>query len=531
MTDHIQMAKELREKGLFQEALNQYQEAVKLKPDSYDALIGMGQILDMAKQQEAALTVYKRAFSVNPDSTEARESVEAITSKLIEKYHARGMTFKDIARMDEAVVSLKRVLELAPDKIESYQNLLLMMVASSVSPEEQADAAKQFGERFANSLQRTKAFLNSRDADRKLRIGYISPNFCHHPVNYFFGHLLELHNRDDFEVFLYSNTPKEDEITEKIKQQTDHWRDIRGIDDNEAANLIEKDNIDILIDLAGHTPQNRLMIFARKPAPIQITWLGYPATTGLNAMDYRITDIYSEPEGKTENLSIEILWRLPEIFCCYKARDNSPDVINQPPFEKNNYITFGCFNNFAKVNENVLRTWAKIMERVPDAHLLLEVQNISHPDFQADVKNKLLRSGLPPGRVLIEETNHANQYKLYNRIDIALDPYPCNGGTTSMDTMWMGVPFVALAGRHFVSRMGVTILTNAGLPELIANNEDEYIKIAVDLANDRDRLKKMRNGLRDRVKASPLMDQERFALNMEAAYREMWRKWCASNPE
>jgi predicted O-linked N-acetylglucosamine transferase (SPINDLY family) len=279
--------------------------------------------------------------------------------------------------------------------------------------------------------------------------------------------------------------------------------------------------------MAGHTGYNRLLVFARKPAPIQVTWLGFPATTGMKAMDYRITDAYAEPPGMTENLNVETLWRLPEIFCCYGAHESNPAVIDHPPFEDNGYITFGCFNNFAKVTDPVLETWAKIMSSVPESRLLLEITGLDGPKFRAEVEERLQRQGLPLNRVILEPRKRSNQFVLYNKIDIALDPFPCVGGTTSMDTLWMGVPLVTLAGKHFVSRMGVSILTNAGLPELIAQNTDEYVKLATGLANDRQRLKSLRHNLRDHVVASPLMNQESFARNMETAYREMWRKWCA----
>ena len=423
-------------------------------------------------------------------------------------------------------------METAPTHRRMYSNLLLtMLYAASVSPEEHTAISKEFDVKVAAPLLRKKPFNNSKDPERIIRIGYLSPDFCKHAVHYFLEPLLVNLDRNNFEVFAYSNTPREDGVTERIKKEVDHWRDVRFISDDAIADLIESDKIDILIDPTGHTGQNNLEIFARKPAPIQLSWMGYPATTGMKAMDYKITDPYAEPLGMTEHLNVETLWRMPEIFCCYQAGETTAVVIDHPPFEDNGYIIFGCFNNFAKVTDEVMKTWAKILEKVSNSKLLLEIYGVDMPLVRNNVERRLKQANMPLERVILETRRKTNQYHLYNKIDIALDPFPCNGGTTSMDTLWMGVPMVTLAGRHFVSRMGVTILTNAGLPELIANSEEEYIKFAVDLANDRERLKKMRHGLRDRVKASPLMDQERFARNMETAYREMWRKWCASNPE
>jgi protein O-GlcNAc transferase len=269
------------------------------------------------------------------------------------------------------------------------------------------------------------------------------------------------------------------------------------------------------------------MVFARKPAPVQVTWLGFPATTGMKAMDYRITDGYAEPEGATEYLSVETLWRMPDVFCCYRPHENSPAVINHPPFEDNGHITFGCFNNFAKVTDPVLEAWAEIMARVPNSRLLLEIKGIDGERFRVETVARMKRLGLPVERVDMLPRRPENQFVLYNRIDMALDPFPCVGGTTSLDSLWMGVPFVTLAGKSFVSRMGVSILTNAGMPELVASNTDEYIKLATGLAQDPERVKNLRKSLRQRVAASPLMAQQAFARHMEDAFRQMWQAWCA----
>ncbi|MGH6742302.1 MAG: hypothetical protein ACREDY_25290, partial [Bradyrhizobium sp.] len=375
---------------------------------------------------------------------------------------------------------------------------------------------------------RTRPFVRDAAPERRLRIGYVSPDFREHAVNYFFEPLLRLHDRSRFEVFGYYNALYEDGVTKRLRQSFDHWRNITSLSDDKAADMIEADKIDILIDLAGHTGYNRLLTFARKPAPVQVTWLGYPATTGVKAIDYRISDPYTEPPGMTEHLNVETLWRLPEFFCCYQADAKNPAVIDHPPSGDNGYITFGCFNNFAKVTDPVLAAWARIMERVPDSRLLLEIVGLEAQQFRAAVEERLQRLGLPLERVILEARRKSNQFVLYNKIDIALDPFPCVGGTTSMDTVWMGVPFVTLAGRHFLSRVGVTVLSNAGMPELITNTVDDYVDLAVRLATDRDWLRRLRHNMRDRVVNSPLMNQEVFARAMEDAYRGMWCKWCAS---
>jgi len=513
---HDNLGSLFRDQGRLDEAEAMFRRVCILDPGFVEAHVNLGVSLQEQDRFDDAVACYEHVLSLKPDDVEALNNL--------------GNTFKAQGNLDEAIVCHNRVLAIKPESALHHSNLLLTMVyAASVSPQELAATAREFGKKIADPLRRKSPLIRDDDPERKLRVGYVSPDFHEHAVNYFFEPLLKLHDRRQFELFAYANVIREDAVTTRLKREFDHWRDIRPLNDDEAADLIEADAIDILVDLAGHTRENRLMVFARKPAPVQVTWLGYPATTGMDAVDYRITDGYAEPPGMTEHLNAETLWRLPEIFCCYAAHENSPAGIDHPPFEDNGYITFGCFNNFAKVTDPVLETWARIMAQVPESRLLLEITGIDSPQFRAATEARLLRSGLPLDRIILEPRKRSNQFVLYNRIDIALDPFPCTGGTTSMDTMWMGVPFVTMAGDHFVSRMGVTILTNAGMPELIARNVDEYVDLATNLALDRDRLRGLRHNLRDRVASSPLMNQKSFARNMEAAYREMWRKWCKLN--
>jgi protein O-GlcNAc transferase len=501
---HFNLGKIHMNHSQFSEAIAYYLRTTQLKPSFVDAYIDMSYCLQQQFMLDAAVACCEQAIALKPEYAKAWNNLGGI-------FLAKG-------ELDNAISCFKRA--------GNYSNVMFAMVFDpSIKPKDITDAATEFGKR-TNSLRKPRSFVQNKNPNRKLRIGYISPDFRSHPVNYFFEPFLNLHDKKHFELFAYSNVIKEDTTTTRLKKEFDHWRDIKKISDDAAADLIERDKIDILVDLAGHTGDNRLLVFARKPAPIQVTWLGFPATTGMKAMDYRITDIYAEPEGMTEHLNVEKLWRLPTVFACYQAPDRDIPVIDHPPFEDNGHITFGCFNNFAKVTDPVLETWARIMAQVPDSRLLLEITGLDSPKFRAETEQRLKRLGLPMERVTLEPRRRENQFVLYNKLDIALDPFPCNGGTTSFDCMWMGVPFVALAGEHFVSRMGVTILTNAGLPELIAKDKDQYVKIAAELAQDKDRLRKIRHNLRDRVVKSPLMDQHAFARNIEHAYREMWKRWC-----
>jgi predicted O-linked N-acetylglucosamine transferase (SPINDLY family) len=484
---------------------------------SVEAQYNMGVALQTQGKLDESMSLFQKAVDIAPNS--------------IATLNNMASALKEQGRLDEAIQYYRRALAINPSSSEIYSNLLLTMIyAASVSPEDLAATAAAFGRDLADPLLRRRPFANDRNPDRKLRVGYVSPDLYGHAVSYFLEPLVKAHDRANFELFAYSNSHLEDNVTARLKQSFDHWRDIRTLNDDETADLIEADKIDILVDAAGHTAGNRLLVFARKPAPVQVSWIGYPASTGMRAIDYRITDIHAEPPGMTENLNTEKLWRLPRFFCCYGAHENSPAVIDHPPFEDNGCITFGCFNNFSRVTDPVLAAWARIMEKAPDSRLLLEIRGIESPQFRAGVQERLQRAGISLSRVILEQRKRSNQFVLYNKIDIALDPFPCVGGTTSMDTLWMGVPLVTLAGRHFLSRIGMTALTNAGLPELIASDADQYIEIASALAQDKERLRALRHGLRDKVARSPLMDQAGFARDMETAYREMWRRWCAETP-
>lgn len=511
---HTIFAALLSRQGQHVDAINHFKAALAIDENNIDALSSLGALFATFSKFEEAEHYCERARLLQPDNPETLNNLANI--------------YKAYGDLDKAVFYYRQGIDKDPGDSRIYANLMLAMIYSAnVAPEEIAQTAFQFGEIVAQSPARKFPLKNNRDPDRVLRIGYVSPDFRKHSVNYFFEHVLKNHDRTKFEIFGYSNTMDEDDVTRRLQSGFDQWRVIRGINNDDAAALINDDRIDILVDMAGHTANNRLLVFARRPAPLQVSWLGYPATTGLKEMDYRITDSYAEPEGMTEALNIEKLWRLPHIFCCFDPQDKMVDVIDHPPFEDNGYITFGCFNTFTKVTDPVLTAWKRIMDRVPGSKLLLEIVGIdTHVSFRENVLRRLALVGFTPEQIILEPRRPENQFVLYNRIDIALDPFPCNGGTTSMDTMWMGVPLIALAGRHFVSRMGVTILSNAGLQELIAEDISGYVDKAVQLANDGARLKSLRTGLRERIKDSPLMDQKLFARDIEDAYRGMWRRWC-----
>jgi predicted O-linked N-acetylglucosamine transferase (SPINDLY family) len=505
----------LRNRGNAPEAIAHFREAIRLKPDFVDALVKLGTLLSKNGRFEEATLHLEEARKLEPDSGKVLNSLAA---------HLQGQ-----GKLSEAIAFYDAAIRLAPNEVFIvHSNLIFALVYAAEFPEtELVDRARAFDARFAAPVLRDRTFSNDADPDRRLRVGFVSGDFRNHSVSYFFEPLVTHLDRRELEIFAYSNHPVGDAVTVRLKAAVDHWRNIWALDDDAAADLIEADGIDILVDLSSHTGANRLLVFARKPAPVQATWLGFSATTGMRAIDYRITDVHAEPIGMTEHLNVETLWRLPRIFCCYQGSGHGPAVIDHPPKDDNGYVTFGCFNYFAKLTDPVLSLWARVMARVTDARLLLEIAGLEGARFRAEVEARLRKFGLPLDRVILEPRKPANQFVLYNKIDIALDPFPSNGGTTSMDTLWMGVPFVTLAGNRFSSRMGVTILTNAGLSELIATDENQYVELAAALAADDARLRALRHNLRERVMKSPLMDRALFAGDMADAFRGMWKIWCA----
>ncbi|MFB9244017.1 tetratricopeptide repeat protein [Massilia antarctica] len=499
------------------EAVASFEQAISRKPEFADAWNNLGVAYKEQGRYDEAVACFEQAIALRPGFAEA--------------FNNLGSALKDQGKPDASRQMYEQAIALAPDYAAAHNNLLLsMQYAAGITQEQLFALHLRFAAQFEPALAaRRMQHLPGVDPAKRLKIGYVSPDFRRHAVAFFIEPILAQHDKSQVEVFCYYSHVIEDEFTARIRADSDHWLACRGMSDQQLAERIHADGIDILVDLAGHTAGNRLLAFARKPAPVQLTYIGYPSTTGLSAMDYRLTDAFAEPPGLSEHFNVETLWRLPEVFCCYAAHPNSPAVIDHPPMEDNGYITFGCFNNYAKVSDPTIVLWAAILREVPDARLMLEILGLDNPGMRDGVEARFTRLGIDPARLILIANDRKNQFVLYNRIDIALDPFPCNGGTTSFDTLWMGVPFVTLAGSNFISRLGVTILHNGGLDELIADDEQAYIRIAAGLALDPARLRQLRTGLRERTRASPLMDMARFTRHLEQAYRGMWEQWCKTS--
>jgi predicted O-linked N-acetylglucosamine transferase (SPINDLY family) len=335
--------------------------------------------------------------------------------------------------------------------------------------------------------------------------------------------LLTNHNRQNIEIVCYSDVPKPDVVTDRLRSLAQHWRNIAGLSDDKVAELVRQDQIDILVDLTMHMEQSRPLLFARKPAPVQVCWLAYPGTTGQTAIDYRLTDPQLDPPGLHHQFYSEESIRLPETFWCYNPLTSEP-FVNALPAIENGYITFGSLNNFCKVNDGVLKLWARVLKAVDRSRLLMLAPEGSGCER---VRTTLYGEGIDPDRAAFVSYQPMVKYlATYNQIDIGLDTVPYNGHTTSLDAFWMGVPVVTMVGETVVGRAGFSQLANLGLTELVARSESEYIRIVAGLAADRDRLAGLRQMLRSRLQQSALMNALHFAAAIEAAYRQMWRKWC-----
>jgi protein O-GlcNAc transferase len=498
--------------GQFAEAGRVFREAIRLKATFAEAHGNLGNVLAGAGQLDEAIAAYRRAIQIKQDYADA--------------YLNLGVALKDVGQLDEAIECCRHAMRLRPDQIVAHSNLIYFMhFHPAYDAKDILEEARRWNQRYAEPLRKLiQPRVNSREPERVLRIGYVSPDFKEHPIGRFMLELLAGHDRDHFQIFCYADVRRTDEVTELLRQRAAHWRTITGFTDIRLANLIRQDQIDILVDLSMHMGCNRLLLFARKPAPVQVTYLAYCSTTGVEAINYRLTDPHMDPPEMNDAFYSEKSIRLPQTYWCYPLDEQSP-AVGPLPALGNGYVTFGCLNNFCKVSQGCLELWTELLRRVVGSRLILHALEGTHRDR---VRDLLKQRGIDPGRLeFVGKMPLAEYLALYQRIDVALDPFPCVGGTTTCDALWMGVPVVTLAGKQAVGRGGVSLLRNIGLPELIAQAPEQYLQIAAELASDRSRLEELHRTLRVRMRASPLMDAERFARAFEAAYRQIWREWCA----
>jgi predicted O-linked N-acetylglucosamine transferase (SPINDLY family) len=545
---HCGLANAMREMGQLDDALTACRAAIRLSPRSGAAHTVLGNVLaDQGKPAEA-LAAFDEAIRCEPGLVVAHynrgnalwalgrldEAVAAygdalrIDPRMVLAHCNLGNVLKDQGELDRAVACFDRAIALQPNNpILRSNRIYTLHFHPGYGPAALLAEQRAWDERHGRPLAGERgAHANTPEPGRRLRVGYVSPNLRWHPVGRFVLTLLEHHDHATVEVFCYSDVRETDDVTARFRAASDVWRETARLGDAELAEQIRADRIDVLVDLTMHMGRNRLPVFARKPAPVQMTYMAYLSGTGLEAMDYRLSDPYLDPPGTHEGHYVEWTVPLAETYWCLRPGDGETPDVGPLPARATGFVTFGCLNNFCKVTAPTLEAWCRIMGAVAGSRLLLHAAEGSHRQRVADV---LARAGIDPGSRLrfVGSVSPAEYFRLHHEIDVALDPFPHGGGMTSFDALWMGLPLVTLAGETGVSRMGYSFLSNVGLAELAAHRVEDYVPIAVELARDLARLETMRAGLRGRLLNSPLTDGARFARNVEAAYRWMWEQWCA----
>lgn len=501
----------LSAQGRLDDAAQCLRQAIALKPDFAEAYNNLGNVAWDRKLLDEALTCYQRAVTLQPQLATAHSNL--------------GLVLSDLGRIEEAVTCFRRALSLRPDAADFHSSLIQALnYLCGDDAETIAAELRQWNARHGHpAAQPFAPHSNDRSAERTLRIGYVSADFRDHVVGHNLLPLFTSHDRKRFEIHCYAHVAAPDAFTEKFRSLAHHWRDISSLDDTAVAGLARQDGIDILVDLALHTAKNRLRVFARKPAPVQVSFAGYPGGTGLQAIDYHLTDPYLEPPTPGDQSGPDAPFRLPHSFWCYTAPAEAPEV-GPLPAQASGHVTFGCLNNVCKVTDSSLRLWARVLVATPGARLQLLVPNRFSTRRTCEI---LAAAGVKEDRVDFIERRPRQEYlRLYQSIDLGLDTIPYHGHTTSLDSYWMGVPVVTLVGRTSVARAGWSQLSNLGLTELAAREPDEFVALAAGLARDPGRLAALRAGLRERMRQSPLMDAAGFAHAIENAYRAMWQRWC-----
>lgn len=537
----------LRDAGKFDDAIVAFKKSLVKNPKNTETLDCLAHAYLGAGHLDKAAEVFNSSLKINPNQAENQSNLGSVyqakgeLSKAEECYREAirlnpginisdnlGSVLVSQGRYEESIDVYRSGLIKQPKNARVFSNLLL-----TLNYMEDINQTDMFDEhnKWSHVFEDASNYLNHESPGHNkevLHIGYYSPDFREHSVAYFIEPMIENHDREKFITYAYYPSKKEDAVTQRLKECFDTWRDVSDMSASEIAKAIKADNIDIMVDLAGHTANNSLLSFANKPAPVQITYLGYPNTTGLKAVQYRITDNIVDPEGQDEYYS-EKLCRLPGCFLTYKPDENSPEV-SEPPVCKNAYITFGSFNNLAKINDSVIETWCNLLKKLPNSRFLIKNPSLTDLKTRETYYKKFSHFGIEDERInLIGHTPTRYEHlSLYSDIDISLDTYPYNGTTTTCEALWMGVPVITLCGVHHAARVGASLLTAANKIEWIAYSEEEYVEKAIKQAENIETLKSTRLKQRDHIKSSPLLNSKAFVVALENEYQKIWQSMCES---
>ena len=505
---HSNLGQALKDQGDLVQAEVSFRRAIELSPGDADAYNNLGLVFKDQGRVDESIALYRRAVELDPNHAAAHSNLGAL---------------KERGDLEQGLASVRRAIALDPKAPEIHSNLVLdLHFHPGYSSADILQEAKVWAAQHTRHFARKSLHAIDRSSDRKLKIGYVSADFTYHPVGRFSMPFVEGHDRSKFEVHCFSNVSRPDAATGWFSKTADRWHQIRSLSDAALAELIVQEQIDILVDLTLHTAGNRLLVFAQKPAPVQVTYLAYCSTSGLETIDYLLTDPWLLPAESDFHFT-EKPFRLPHTYWCYRALPFPCEPGELPALSKGT-LTFGCLNNFGKVSDETFSTWCKLLIAVPRSRLLLHSKEGEH---RKKIRDRLADAGVDQARVDFVGYVPLEKYlPHYQLIDIGLDPFPFAGGTTTCDALWMGVPVVSLAGQTPVSRGGLCILSNVGLPDLVTTSTEEYIRVAVDLASDLPRLAQLRATMRQRMQSSPLMNEKQYVADLESAYRTMWHTWC-----
>lgn len=511
---HVNLGNLLASRDQFDAAVSHFRDALRLKPERFEAHGNLGNSLLAQGDVAGAMVAYRAALHLRPDFANA--------------HYGLGQAYGLTGNLPAALAHLREALRFQPDDAEIRSTLLFYLCHDPRVTREELDAEHRLWGTIHGRTE-ARAHVNDRTPARRLRVGYVSADFRGHAAAPFIESLLTGHDPEQVDVFCYANVARPDETSRRFQALAPHWRSISDLNDRDFREQVLADRIDILVDLSGHTRGNRLTAFAQRPSPVQVTYLGYPYTTGLRAMDYRLTDAILDPPEEPSGC-VEELIRLPEGVACYTPPGEAPSVGPLPALRTGRF-TFGCLHKLAKLNDAVLDTWCRVLQRLPATRLVV-LRNTLSESIQQDLLRRFFERGIEAQRVELRQAvarERGGYLHHYGEIDFALDTFPWSGHTTACESLWMGVPLLTLYGERQTGRMAASVLTAVGLPELIAATRDQFVSRAVQWTEDWDRLARLRARLRDRVRGSSLCDAPRFARALEAAYREMWRQWCAGD--
>ena len=532
--------------GRVEEAIASCKKAIELSPEHFGAHSNLGNALQQIGNVRDAVICYQKAITINPDNAEAHTNLGVVRHEngLLDEavIHYRtalaiapdnadihmniGSALSDLGSIEEGVSHYRKALEIKPGFVDAHSNLLL---TEQYRPNQNLETLYklhcEWDECHGRTFYKTwPNHMNNRSPDRILRVGFVSPKLGRHPVGFFVVGMFENWSEENIKIYVYSDHPGDD-LTERIKSATDVWHNVRGISDEDLAKRILDDQIDILIDLSGHSAQNRLLMFARKPSPLQVSWGDYSATTGLSAIDYLICDKYSVRKNEEKYFTEKIIL-MPDCWLCYDPPTHAPKV-GPLPFKRNGHITFGSFSNPVKLNDSVISVWSSILAGVPNSKIIIKYKGINAKSNIERLSGAFEVNGIDRSRLVLEgKSPHIQLLERYNDVDIALDPFPYSGGLTTLEALWMGVPVITLPGETFASRLSLSHLSNIGISELVARDQGDFVKLAIKLAEETEKLENLRATLRQTMANSAVCDSKKFAEGFAGLMREIWQNWC-----